>query len=300
MRAGAHLSISHGLARTVEEAVRLGCDTLQIFSGNPRGWRRKIINPAEAEEFRLLCGRRGLDPVVVHTPYLINLAAVDQETFRKSLRAFAEDLERARLLGAGLFVTHMGYHRGEGMSAGIKKMARSLGELLKDRPPGGPRVLLENTATAGSSLGHSFPVIGEVMEKSGVADRLYLCLDTCHAFVAGYDVASAAGLDRALAEIGEFIGLEKLKLVHFNDSRFGLASGLDRHHHLGRGKIGLSGLRRIVRHRSLRSLPFIIETPKETPDADSRNLKVLRSLAKGKVRSRGPARKDAKRKAHRA
>ena len=279
MRAGAHLGISGGFDRAVAEAVSLSCQVLQVFSGNPRGWRRKTVDPAEAARFRRLCALHGLKPVVVHTPYLINLAAPDPVIFRKSLAAFVADLARARLLGADWFVTHMGYHRGGGTEEGVRRMAVALAELLADYPFAGPKVLLENTASAGSSLGHSFSGIGRVMDASGVADRLFLCLDTCHAFVAGYDIASARGLARALKEIDEYIGLEKLKLIHFNDSKFPLGSGLDRHQHLGRGAIGAAGLKRIVRHRLLRDKVFVIETPKDAPQADRHNLEFLRALA---------------------
>ncbi len=278
MRVGAHISITGGVEKAVDRAVEVGCEAVQIFSGNPRGWKVKVLAPAEGDRFRALCAERSLHPVVVHTPYLINLASPDEGIYRKSLQAFATDLGRARSLGARMFVTHVGFHRGEGFRAGLERMANALGEALSRSGETGVEVLLENTASAGSSLGHRFEFIAEIMGLSGVADRLYLCLDTCHAFVSGYDVGSAVGLDRTLSEIDRFFGLDRLRLVHFNDSKYGLGSHRDRHEHIGEGEIGLQGMRRIARHPALREKVFIIETPKKTPEDDLRNLALLKSF----------------------
>ena len=281
MRVGAHISISGGVHKAVERAAAVGCEAVQIFSGNPRGWKVKVLDREEVLKFKELCRRRDIYPVVIHTPYLINLSSPDEEIYRKSLIAFQDDLGRAELLGAGLFVTHVGYHRGGGIKRGISRMAKALRESLEKFPALKTKVLLENTASAGSSLGHRFELIAEIMEKSGVADRLYLCFDTCHAFVSGYDIAGAEGLERTLEEIEDLIGLKRLLVVHFNDSKHGLASHLDRHEHIGKGRIGMEGMKRIARHGALQDKTFIIETPKKSPTDDLRNLKILKEFRDG-------------------
>jgi deoxyribonuclease-4 len=275
---GAHISISGGVWRAVERAEEVGCEAVQIFSGNPRGWKVKVLAREEVVRFRDLCRERSIYPVILHTPYLINLSSPDEEIYRKSLVAFQNDLERAELLGAELFVTHVGYHRGGGRKRGISRMAGALRESLEKFPGLKTKVMLENTASAGSSLGHKFEFIAEIMERSRVAEHLYLCFDTCHAFVSGYDVAVAEGLKETLAEIERLIGLERLLVVHFNDSKSGLNSHLDRHQHIGRGKIGMEGMKRIARHPALQEKTFIIETPKKSPEDDRRNLGILKSF----------------------
>lgn len=259
-------------------AKAAGCEAVQIFSGNPRGWKIKPFDPEELRRFHLLCHQEDIRPVIIHSPYLINLAAPDETIYRKSLAAFRNDLERADQLGADGFVIHVGYHRGEGMEAGIRKMADSLRESIDNLPELKTRILLENTASVGSGLGHRFEYIAEIMELSGVGEKLYLCFDTCHAYVSGYDIATARGLDLTLSEIDRLIGLERLRVVHFNDAKFGLGSRRDRHEHIGKGKIGMAGMRRIARHPALQEKVFILETPKDTPESDISNIALLKSF----------------------
>ncbi len=278
MRIGAHISISGGVYRAIERAEAVGCEAVQIFSGNPRGWKVRALADEEVLKFKELCREKEIHPVVVHTPYLINLSSPDDNIYRKSLAAFRQDLNRAVLLGADMFVTHVGYHRGEGTERGIARMAEALYESLSSAPRTGTKVLLENTASAGSSLGHKFEYIAEIMERSKVGDRLYLCLDTCHAFVSGYDISRKLGLDKTLAKIDRLIGLDRLPMVHFNDSKYGLGSGRDRHNHIGEGMIGLAGMKRIARHPSLREKTFILETPKKSVEDDPRNIALLKSF----------------------
>lgn len=259
-------------------AKAAGCEAVQIFSGNPRGWKIKPFDPEELKRFHLLCHQEDIRPVIIHSPYLINLASPDETIYRKSLAAFRTDLERADQLGADGFVIHVGYHRGEGMEAGIRKMADSLKESIDNLPDLKTRILLENTASVGSSLGHRFEYIAEIMDRSGVGEKLYLCFDTCHAYVSGYDIATARGLEETMEEIDRLIGLERLRVVHFNDTKFGLGSRRDRHEHIGQGKIGLAGMRRIAQYPALQDKVFILETPKDTPEADLRNIELLKSF----------------------
>lgn len=278
MRIGAHISISGGVAKAVDRAKAAGCEAVQIFSGNPRGWKIVPFDPEAGAEFRRRCREEDIHPVFIHSPYLINLSAPDEEIYEKSLAAFQNDLRRSDLLGADGFVIHVGYHKGEGMEAGMKKMAAALKETLAVLPDLKTTILLENTASAGSSLGHRFEVIAEIMELSGAGEKLGLCFDTCHAFVSGYDVSSKAGLDRTLEEIDRTIGLARLQIVHFNDSKYGLGSRRDRHAHIGEGEIGRAGMRRIARHPLLQDKAFILETPKKTPEDDPRNIALVKSF----------------------
>ncbi|MDP8215264.1 MAG: deoxyribonuclease IV [Candidatus Euphemobacter frigidus] len=284
MRIGAHISIAGGVSKAVGRARAAGCEAVQIFSGNPRGWKVKPFDPAEISRFKELCHAEDIRPVIIHSPYLINLSAPDETIYRKSLAAFQDDLKRADLLGADEFIIHVGYHRGEGLSAGIRKMAVSLRETIDNLPELKTRILLENTASAGSSLGHRFEYMSEIMERSGVGGKLYLCFDTCHAYVSGYDIATASGLDNTLTEIDRLIGLERLRVVHFNDAKFGLGSRRDRHEHIGKGKIGMAGMRRIARHPALQDKVFILETPKESPGDDPRNIELLKKFRLKKSR----------------
>ncbi len=278
MRIGAHISIAGGAGKTVERAETAGCEAIQIFSGNPRGWKVRKIGSKDAAELKKLCRRRHIQPIVIHSPYLINLSASDPEIYRKSLAAFERDLKRADLFKADYFVIHVGYHRGLGVEEGIDRMAASISQTFRNLAGLKVRVMLENTAGAGSSLGHNFEYIAAIIERSGLRERLYICLDTCHAFVSGYDIASADGLDQTLAEIDRLIGLDRLPVIHFNDSKFGLGSLRDRHAHIGEGEIGMEGMRRIVRHPALRNKIFILETPKDSPDADALNIARVKSF----------------------
>jgi len=278
MRIGAHISIAGGVSKSIGRAKAAGCEAVQIFSGNPRGWKIKPFDPEELKRFHLLCHQEDIRPVIIHSPYLINLAAPDETIYRKSMVAFRNELVRADQLGADGFVIHIGHHLGEGIESGIRKMADSLRESIDSLPELKTRILLENTAGEGSSLGHRAEYIAEIMEFSGVGDKLYLCFDTCHAYVSGYDIATARGLDETMDKIDRLIGLDRLRVVHFNDTKFGLGSRRDRHEHIGEGKIGMAGMKRIARHPALQEKTFILETPKDTPESDLRNISLLKSF----------------------
>ena len=275
--AGAHLSIAGAIYEAIGRAVRLECDCLQIFSRNPRTWRAKALSDEDAAEFRRRRQSSGLDPVVVHVPYLINLCSSEPELYRRSVKEFAADLERAARIGADFFVSHVGSHKGAGPEAGLKHISSALHTILGE-DPGSVLVLLENTAGSANSLGHRFEQLQAIIEAADRPGRLGLCLDTAHAYQAGYDVASPDGLDRTLEELDRRVGLEHLRIIHANDSRTHLGSGHDRHEHIGRGLIGLEGFRAIVNHPLLRDLPFILETPIDAAGGTAEDLRVLRSL----------------------
>jgi len=274
---GAHLSIAGAIYESINRAVSLECDCLQIFSRNPRSWRAKALDEEDATEFRRRRQTAGLNPVVVHVPYLINLCSSEPGLYERSVSEFTADLGRAARIGADYFVSHVGSHKGAGQAAGLNQIASALHTILSDDPRT-VLVLLENTSGSANSLGHRFEQLGDIIAAADRPGRLGLCLDTAHAFQAGYDVSSPDGLDRTLDELDRRVGLERLKIIHANDSKTRLGSHHDRHEHIGRGYIGLEGFRTIVNHPLLRSLPFILETPIDASGGTARDLRVLRSL----------------------
>ena len=274
---GAHLSIAGAIYESIGRAGSLECDCLQIFSRSPRSWRAKSLSQEDADEFRRRRQSAGLNPVVVHVPYLINLCSSEPDLYRRSVSEYASDLERAARIGADYLVSHVGSHKGAGQAAGLKQISSALHNILSQAPET-VLILLENTAGSANSLGHRFEQLAAIIEATDQPGRLGICLDTAHAFQAGYDVASPGGLERTLDELDRWIGLERLKIIHANDSRTDLGSHHDRHEHIGRGHIGLDGFRTIVNHPLLRDLPFILETPIDASGGTERDLRVLRSL----------------------
>jgi deoxyribonuclease-4 len=277
LRVGAHMSIAGAIYESVNRAVSYGCDCMQIFSRSPRSWRAKVLSDADADEFRRRRQNAGLDPVAVHIPYLVNLGTPDAELHARSIREFAADLDRAAKIGADYFVSHVGSHKGAGEKRGLRQITSALRRILQDRP-NDILVLLENTAGSANSLGHTFQQLQAIIAAVNLPGRLGICLDTAHAFAAGYDVSTHDGLARTLDELDQWVGVEHLKIIHANDSKTALGSRSDRHEHIGRGHIGLEGFRTIVNHPLLRGLPFILETPDDKLGGFEVDLQVLRSL----------------------
>jgi len=284
MLVGFHLSIGKGFVGAVDSAQELGINALQIFSHNASSWRMKQILPAAAASFRARIARSSVEYVVIHTMYLLNLASPDDALFVRSVAALTEEVERAGTLGIPQIVTHLGAHKGAGRKAGIARIIDGLNRVIASeafvRFPA-VRILLENTAGTGTTMGTSFPELGEIITSLADSSRIGVCLDTCHAFAAGYELRTPTGLADTLAEFDREIGFERLELVHLNDSRYPCGARRDRHAHIGYGEIGEDGISGIVNHPRLRDLPFILETPKEIdgqPDADRINLHKVRSL----------------------
>ncbi len=279
MRIGVHVSIAGRIYEAIDRGKELGCETIQIFSRNPRGWQVTKLDPKDADEFRRRKKEAGIFPVLVHIPYLINLATPDEKLAKKSIAAYIEDLERTDMLGAEYFVTHLGSHVGSGEDIGVKRFAKNMNIILEKRKPK-CMILLENTAGSGNNLGYKFSQIKEII--SGIDDKkkIGICFDTEHAYGAGYDVSTKRGLDETLGELDKNVGLNRLKTVHLNDSKAKLGSRVDRHEHIGKGYIGKEGMKRIINHSKLRHLPFIMETPKKKPTDDPMNMKMAWSLCK--------------------
>jgi len=273
---GMHFSVAGKYYNAVERAHELGCNALQIFAQNPKGWRVKDLPEGEAQTFRRLASDYGIEAVVVHTPYLINLASPDPKLAWRSRRTVRTSLARADHLGAQFVVTHIGSARGRELDDALKTVSRGLDEVLSQEYDA--TLLLENSAGSGHIIGHTVAELARIIERCKSADRLYVCLDTAHAFAAGYDVATAHGLEATLDELDRLIGIDRLKVVHVNDTRVVLGSHVDRHWHIGMGNIGVEGFRNIVNHPKLSHLPFILETPVDAVCDDECNLRTFRSL----------------------
>ncbi len=280
---GCHLSIGKGFPAVIDEAERLGINAVQMFTHSARSWKMRPLDPAEAEAFRERWRNSNVRYTVIHTSYLLNLASPDDALWERSVASLQEEVRRAGELGIPDVVTHLGSHKGAGTERGIARVVEAL-VALQDSPEwsGHPvRLMLELTAGAGDTVGVRFEELAAIIEGAGAGERLGICLDTCHAFASGYELRTPEGLEATLRELDGTVGLERLWLVHLNDSAHPLNSHRDRHAHIGRGEIGPEGFRLVVNHPALRGLPFILETPKgelDGEDADVVNLRTVRDL----------------------
>ncbi|MDH7556115.1 MAG: deoxyribonuclease IV [Candidatus Methanosuratincola sp.] len=275
IRAGVHVSIAGSIALSVDRAADAGCDTFQIFTRNPRGWAFSDIPEEVRISFVSKVRASRLSPVVAHMPYLPNLASPSREIYERSLRTLEAEIDRCDRLEIPYLVTHLGSHMSSGEESGRKRIVEALDAVLRK----GCRcmILLENTAGQRNSLGNRFEDICAIIDKTSSPDKVGVCLDTCHAFAAGYDVR--LNFSSVLDELDSAIGLEKLKVMHMNDSVGDLGSHLDRHEHIGLGKIGESGFVNILSDKRVWELPLIMETPVDQRRDDRGNIKKLRELA---------------------
>ena len=280
MRIGLHVSIAGHIYESLERAHALGCNTMQIFSRNPRGWEAARLDSSDVKEFRRLKSIYNITPVVVHIPYIINLASPDPKLYARSIDAYVEDIKRADELGAEYFVTHLGSHAGTGEEAGIKRFSLAMNEIIRRARPR-TMILLETTAGSGDQLGYRFVQIKEITD--GVTDgrSIGVCLDTSHVFAAGYDIRTKAGLDKMLKSFDRTLGLGRLRVVHFNDSLSPFGSRVDRHQHVGKGNIGLAAMKRIITDSRLKDAAFIMETPKKTDKDEKMNMTAAKKMYKG-------------------
>ena len=279
-RIGFHAPIKGGLQNALIISKEVGCDTVQLFSRNPRGWMAKPLTRADVSLFRQTHRRTKLSPVLIHCNYLVNLAATEGVFLEKSISSFREEVVRALLLGVDYLVVHPGSARGACEADGIKTCADSLKIACKGLRFGSLRILLENTAGQGECIGHRFEHLREIMDMSPKLP-LGVCFDTAHAFTAGYDIREEDGLEALIQKMKRTVGLKNVQAIHFNDSRAVYNSRVDRHWHIGEGHIGTDALRRVARHPKLRHAAFILETPYDDPRADLKNLQMLRSFVNG-------------------
>ena len=281
---GCHLSIARGFVSAIDEAECLGNTALQVFSHNAMTWRMKEIPTDSATSFRHRRRTSSIQYVVIHAMYLVNLASPDDALHARSIAAMTAEVERAAQLGIDRLVLHLGAHKGAGRSAGLGRVITALDDIVASdafRDADGLRLLLENAAGTGTAMGTAFEEIGEICSGVRDARRIGVCLDTCHAHAAGYDLRSEEAVKETLGLFERAIGLDRLELIHLNDAKAPLGSRRDRHEHIGLGQIGEPGIAALLRATPLRDLPFILETPKEIdgrPNADPINLARVRRL----------------------
>jgi deoxyribonuclease IV len=280
LRLGIHTSISQSLENAALKAADLGANTFQIFSTSPRMWRGSIPAIDDIDRLRRARKKFGLRPLVVHANYLINLAAADPVVRARSIDAFRDELERSETIGADYVVLHPGSYRDYTMPEGIAAVSLGLEAAAKGLGPLAVTVLLENTVGCGSQIGCRFEELRSIRDLAGqLTDlRIGYCLDTCHLLAAGFNVATAQGLEQTVSDAERVLGLRHVLVIHANDSKAPLGARLDRHENIGEGYIGNTGFRRILGHPKLRSKPFILETPVEEEGDDRRNLDNLKKL----------------------
>jgi len=275
---GAHMPTANGCACALIGGKAIGCDAVQIFTASPRQWRAPNLKPDAIEAFIAAKTDTQITKTIAHDSYLINLAAAPgSEVLAKSRTAFLHEIERADALGIDFLVSHPGAHMGVGIDAGIAQVIESLDILHAETQGARVRVAIETTAGQGTYLGGHFSDIARILNGVRCPDRLVVCLDTCHIFVAGYDLRTPEGYQETLAQFDEIIGLPALQVVHANDSKGALGSHLDRHAHIGDGEIGLEAFRMLINDPHLTGIPVIVETP-ESETMHAVNVQRLRDL----------------------
>jgi deoxyribonuclease-4 len=286
LKIGCHVSIAGGVEKSVHRAKKLGINTMQIFSKNSRTWQEKRYSKSEISNFQKALRKTDIHPVFIHASYLINLASPEEKIYSRSITAFLGEMKRADHLlvntGTPFLIVHPGAHRGAGEAYGLERIIKAFQTILKESSALklSAMVLLENTSGMGSSLGYNFSQLSYIMERVGYKDKIGVCFDTFHAFAAGYNLAEERGIEDTLTEMDRIIGLDRLKVIHLNDSKYYLNSRKDRHTHIGEGFIGLEGFRILINHRLVKDLPFILETPKKSDEDDRRNISIVRELRK--------------------
>jgi len=279
MPLGAHMSISGGVDKAIDRGQEIGCDSIQIFTRTPRQWKMREFSQEEVDDFRRKRDETGINPIFGHDTYLINLGSPDEELWQRSIAVFEDELARCDALGLPFLVVHPGSHVGQGEEAGLARIAEALTLVLAKKPGYRAQIVLEITAGQGDTLGYSFQQLAKLVEFTEGGERLGICFDTCHAFVAGYEIRTPEGYEATFNELSELIGLERLKVFHINDAKGDLGSRLDRHQHIGKGYLGLEPFRMLLNDERFQELPMVLETPKGLKmEEDKENLRVLRSL----------------------
>jgi deoxyribonuclease-4 len=258
MQIGAHTSIAGGVDNAVDEQVEIGGTCGQIFSHSPQVWQDPNVGDEEARAFRDRSDSEGVGPWVIHSSYLVNLCTPRDDLREQSIDAMQKEVEAAAKLGIAYVNVHLGAHTGAGVEAGLDNAASALDELAV---PDDVTVLVESDAGSGTKLGGEFEHLAAVLARS--RQDLEVCLDTAHAFAAGYDLSTPEAVEETIAAFDDVVGLEKLACVHLNDSKHECGTNKDEHAHLGEGYIGDDGVRAVVTHEALRDLPFVLETPRE-------------------------------------
>jgi len=276
---GAHTSIAGGLLNAIYSGEKIGCDVVQLFSKSQIQWKSKPLAEEEVARFKQAVRETKVLPVVVHDSYLINLASADTIIFQKSFTAVIDELQRCELLEIPYLVMHPGAHLGRGEKEGMNQIADSLNKIFKQMERNKTMLLLETTAGQGSHLGYTFEQLKYIIDRSGGNEKIGVCLDTAHIFAAGYDLRTQKSWEISKKQFDKIIGLQKLKIIHANDSKKDLGSRIDRHDRIGKGRIGLKGFSILIKDPDLQKIPFILEIPggEKAYKEDLRLLKRLRN-----------------------
>ncbi|VVC05704.1 endonuclease 4 [uncultured archaeon] len=280
MRVGVHVSISGSIDKAVDNAVTRGCTAFQIFTRNPRGWAAKALGIADIDNFKAKMAKSKIDrfATVAHMPYLPNLSSPEDDPFAKSMSSLIDEVKRCSKIGIPYLVAHLGSHKGAGDKKGIEKLVKAFTKAATDTPED-VMILLENTAGQKNSVGSDFEQLGSILSQLKPSKRFGICLDTCHAFSAGYDLRTDKSASQTLGKFDKAIGFEHLKILHLNDSKGELGCNLDRHEHIGLGHIGDKGLSHVIRSMNSKKIPIILETPIDDRRDDIGNLKKVKELA---------------------
>ena len=279
MQIGCHVSASGSIDKSVDNAVERDCSAFQIFTRSPRSWHAKELTKEVIDAFKSKLKDSKIDrfAICAHMPYLPNLATPKDDAFEKSVNTLISEVERCAQLGIPYLVTHLGSHLGTGEEAGIKKLVEGLtkaGQTKND-----VMILLENTAGQKNSVGSDFKQLGEIFKQLKPGKKFGVCIDTCHAFVAGYDLRTAEKVKETFKEFDKHVGIENLKILHLNDARGELGCNLDRHYHLGLGGIGEEGMKSVVKFANKKKIPIILETPIDDDRNDFENVKIAKGFA---------------------
>jgi deoxyribonuclease-4 len=276
MKLGFHVSIRDGVDRAVDRADAIGCTTFQIFTQSPRMWKHRELREEEVKRFKDRLQETGIDPVFSHMPYLPNLSTPNPVNYRKSVDTLTAEIRKCNQLGIRYLVMHLGSHLGSGPDRGIERIVKALNHVntVFDETP---IMLLENTSGKTNEVGSTFNEISRIIARAD-SDSVGVCLDTCHAYTRGYNIATRRGLSEALDELDSHVGLGRLHLVHLNDARDPLGSRLDRHEHIGLGNIGEEGFR-VILNSMLREVPMVMETPMDERRTDVDNMRKAMELA---------------------
>lgn len=275
---GAHIPTGGVLHKALYRGKEIGCTAVQIFTSNPQSWAKRKLTKEDIKLFEEAKGKTGIRALFSHGAYLINLASPDKTLQKKSIFALEEEMNRCAALGIPYAITHLGAHNGVGEEVGLKNVAESIEQILEETPDS-VHLVMENTAGSGSTLGYSFEHLAKILEANEWHKRLMVCIDTCHLFCAGYEIRDEKSYQKVIEEFNKMIGLERLRVIHANDSKYPFASRKDRHEHIGKGQIGDDLFRRMINDPRLFHAPMIIETP-NTEKMDKANLNRLRSFLK--------------------
>lgn len=286
LRVGFHVSIAGGIQNSITNALDIGCTAFQIFTRSPRQWHAKDLVEADVELFKTNLKKSGIEKnsVAVHMPYLPNLSGPDGELFEKSLSSFTSELIRCSQLGIEFLVIHLGSHKDMGRDHGVKQLLKSCGEAVDKYKSTFKKnldvtILLENSAGQKGSIGSKLEELGEILDKLS-SKSFCVCLDTCHAFASGYDLSTEEACKGFISEFDDTVGLESLKFIHLNDSKYEIGSHLDRHELFGHGKIGSKGLSTIINDKKMGNVPMVMEPEFVSIEEDAKNLALIRKLRK--------------------